>query len=110
MRSLLHSESRLESLAAPGAVLSPDKLVEAIRGAMSDGVYAVKSWDIELLTRHAALTLGRVRYRTGVGGFTDESRVWLTSERDGLIWRMRIFNDRESAIDCLEKPGLGLRL
>jgi predicted ABC-type ATPase len=73
MRALLHHESRLESLAAPGFVLSADELIEAIQGAMAHGVYAVKTWDAEYLSQHSAIAVGRVRYRVGKVGFVDES-------------------------------------
>lgn len=110
MRALLHPAARLESLAAPGLVLSPDELVEAIRGAAAQGIYAVKTWDIEILTEHAAIAAGRVRYAVGKVGFTDESRVWLTTEQDDLIWRMRIPRNRREAINWLKEEGLPLGL
>jgi hypothetical protein len=110
MRALLHPEARLESLAAPGFVLTADELIEAIQGAMSHGIYSVTSWRLEPLSEHAAIAVGRVRYRVAPAGFTDESRVWLASERDKLIWRMRIFSDRSHATVCLSANGLGLGL
>jgi hypothetical protein len=110
MRSLLHPDSRLESLAAVGRVLSAEQLVEAVKGASRDGLYSVRAWDVEPLEQRAALASGRVRYRVGPGAITDEARVWVSSERDGLIWRMRIFRDRGSAARCLDENGLSLGL
>jgi hypothetical protein len=110
MRALLHPAARLESLAAPGFVLSADELIEAIREATAHGIYAVKAWNVELLTQHAALAVGRVRYSVGETGFTDEPHVWLASEQDGLIWRMRVFNERREVVDCLATEGLSLGL
>jgi hypothetical protein len=110
MRALLHASSRLESLAAPGLVLSADGLIEAIRGATEHGIYAVKSWQVEPLGQRAGLVDGRVRYRYGRRGFTDEHRVWVSTERDGLIWRMRVFHDRRSSLRCFGEGSLDLGL
>ena len=110
MRALLHDASRLESLAAVDRVLSPDELVEAIQRASADEVYAVKTWRVELLGESAGLADGRVRYRYGHGGFTDEPRVWVATERDRQIWRMRIFRDRQAALSCCAEHGLDLGL
>jgi class 3 adenylate cyclase len=110
MRALLHEASRLESLAAVGRVLTPDELVEAIQTASADRVYAVKTWRVEALGQRAGIADGRVRYRLGPGGFTDESRVWVATERDQQIWRMRIFRNRRDAIRCFGEHGLDLEL
>src|SRR5579862_9773709 len=84
MLALLHPQARLESLAAPGAVLSPQELVTAIESAMTRGLYTVRNWAVELLDPHTAIADGRVRYRVGATGVTDEPRVWVSSDRDGL--------------------------
>jgi hypothetical protein len=39
---------------------------------------------------------------------TDETRVWLATERDGLTRRMRIFNERKSSIEYLRRNDLTL--
>jgi hypothetical protein len=110
MRALLHDESRLESLAAVGRVLLADELVEAIQTASADKVYVVKAWRVEALGQRAGIAEGRVRYRHGAGGFTDEPRVWVATERDRRIWRMRIFRNRHDAIRCFAEHGLNLEL
>lgn len=110
MRSLLHPEARLESLAAPGLVLSPDELIAAIQGATRRGIYTVTGWRVEPLGHRAGLADSRVRYRFGPGGFTDEGRSFLATELDGLIWRMRVFAGRHDSIGCFGEHGLGLGL
>jgi hypothetical protein len=110
MLGLLHPQARLESLAAPGTVLSPQELVAAIQSAMTRGLYTVKNWAVELLDPHTAIADGRVRYRIGATGITDESRVWVSSERDGLIWRMRILRTREEVLARHRDTGLDLGL
>jgi hypothetical protein len=110
MKRLLHPQARLESLAAPGAVLSPQELVAAIRSAMGHGLYTVRNWAVELLDPHTALADGRVRYRVGATGITDEPRVWVSSERDALIWRMRIVRTREEVLAYHRETGLDLGL
>jgi hypothetical protein len=110
MRALLHPHARLESLAAPGEVLSPQELVAAIQTAMGHGLYTVRNWAVELLDPHTAIADGRVRYRVGASGLTDEARVWVSSERDGLIWRMRIVRSREEVLAYHRDNGLDLGL
>jgi hypothetical protein len=110
MDRLLHPASRLESLAAPVLALSADGLIEAVRGAAMHAIDTVKSWSVEPLGQHAAIAGGRVRYRYGPGGFTDERRVWATTEHEGLIRCMRIFHDRQHALSCFGKHGLDLGL
>jgi hypothetical protein len=110
MLRLLHPQARLESLAAPGAVLSPEELVAAIQSAMTRGLYTVKNWAVELLDPHTAIADGRVRYRVGPTGISDEARVWVSSERGGLIWRMRILRTRAEVIACHRDAGLDLGL
>ena len=110
MLSLLHPEARLESLAAPGAVLSPQELVAAIETAMTRRLYTVNNWAVELLDQHTAIADGRVRYRIGATGITDEARVWVSSERDGLIWRMRILRTRDEVLARHRDTGLDLGL
>jgi hypothetical protein len=110
MLRLLHPQARLESLAAPGAVLSPPELVAAIESAMTRGLYTVRNWAVELLDPHTALAGGRVRYRIGTTGITDEGRVWVSSERDGLIWRMRILATREEVLVHYRETGIDLGL
>ncbi len=110
MRRLLHPQARLESLAAPGAVLSPEELVAAIEAAMTRGLYTVRNWAVELLDPHTAIADGRVRYRVGASGISDEGRVWVSSERDGLIWRMRILFTREEVLGRHRDSGIDLGL
>ena len=110
MLRLLHPQARLESLAAPGAVLSPEELVAAIESAMTRGLYTVRNWAVELLDPHTAIANGRVRYRIGETGITDEARVWVSSERDGLIWRMRILTTREQVLTRYRETGIDLGL
>jgi len=110
MLRLLHPQARLESLAAPGAVLSPQELVAAIETAMTRGLYSVRNWAVELLDPHTAIADGRVRYWVGKAAITDEARVWVSSERDGLIWRMRILRTREEVLARHSDTGLDLGL
>jgi hypothetical protein len=110
MRALLHSEARLESLAAVGSVLSADELVEAIRSASVRGLYTVKTWNVELARPKTGLAESRVRCEARRGSITDEARIWLATELDGLIWRMRIFHGRPDAESCLKENSIDLGL
>jgi hypothetical protein len=57
---------------------------------MNYGFYTVRTWRVELLRNTAGLAEGRVRYRVSPAAIIDEARTWVATERDGLIWRMRI--------------------
>jgi len=98
MQTLIHPAGRLESLAAVGQVLSNVEVVDAIEAAARRGLYAVPAWEPVLVGPHIGLVDSRVRYRVGPNGITDEHRWWLASERDELIWRMRVFGDRATAL------------
>jgi hypothetical protein len=102
MRALLHRDAKLESLAAPGKLLSAGELVQAIRTATLRGLYAVTTWRVEPARPKTAFAEARVRYETTPHAFTDEARTFLASELDGLIWRMRIFQDKPAAENCLK--------
>jgi hypothetical protein len=113
LRLLFHDEARLQSLAA-GGVNDPDRTVAAMRKAAVDGVYAMGPWSIEELGQDAILVNARMRHqrRTEAGGpaVADQSYFWLMTGRDSLLWRMRIFTDREAAVECLQRHGPTLDL
>jgi hypothetical protein len=108
MGRLLHSEARLESLAALGSVLIGGELVQVVQRAMAHGLYTVTTWHVEALLPSAALADGRVRYQLPRGALTDEPRIWVATERDELIWRMRIFRTRDEALACYRRDGVDL--
>jgi hypothetical protein len=108
MTRLLHPESRLESLAAVGRVLTGSELIEVVQRAVAHGPYTVTTWRVEALGASAALAHGRVRYQLPQGAITDEARIWVATERDELIWRMRIFRTSDEALACYRQNSVGL--
>jgi hypothetical protein len=111
LRALFHDEALLESIAS-GGVFGPDETVDAMRLAASDGVYAMGPWRIERLEADVLLLHSTMRHRaklpTGKSAMTDANYVWLMVGRDGLLWRMKIFHNRDAAIEHLERHGSSL--
>jgi hypothetical protein len=113
MRECFHDEALIESVAA-GKALGPDETVAAIRSAFADGIYAMSDWTIEPLPDNPNIVIAwagvRHRARDGTGRISDATVYWLVSGRDGLMWRVRIFGDRTTTLQQLERhgPTLGL--
>jgi hypothetical protein len=111
LRKLMHEDARLESIAA-GGLFGPDETVNAMRLAAADGVYTMGDWRIEELGGNALLLLSTMRHLAklpnGAKGMTDASYVWLMIGRDGLLWRMKIFRNKASAVEHLRRHGESL--
>ncbi len=109
MRACCTDDSIIDSLTA-GAPLGPDETVAAVRAAYQDGVYSVSVWTHETLDPNAVLSRGRVQYRPGPGRMSDATHFWLTTGRDGLMWRVKVFSRRDAALAHLAAhgPTLGL--
>jgi hypothetical protein len=48
--------------------------------------------------------------RKGGARITDSPYVWLFTGRDGLIWRLRVFDDLPTALEHLGRDGPSLGL
>jgi hypothetical protein len=108
LRSLLHDEARLESIAARG-VAGPQATLEALRFASSGNAYVVRDFEVEPLGEEAALVRASISYSDrDVTVMTPVES--LVSGCDGLIWRWRIVSSRAEAERILkdEGPELGL--
>jgi len=105
MRLCFHDDALIESVAA-GKVLGPDDTVEAIRAAFREGVYSMNEWEIEPLGTDVVLAWAGVRHRPDGSKRISDTRIyWLVAGRDGLMWRVRIFHDRDTALGVLDEHG-----
>jgi hypothetical protein len=110
MRSCFHDDAVIESVASSSRALGPDETAIALGEALRDGVYMVYGWQYEELAPDVVLSVTRARHRAGDRAVRDESVYRLVSGRDGLMWRVRLFRSRSSALAALAEhgPGLGL--
>jgi hypothetical protein len=112
MRECFHDEARIESVAA-GGVIGTTETVDAIRAAFDEGIYSMSDWELEQLgDPDAALVWAGVRHRPpgSAARISDATIFWLVTCRDGLVWRVRIFRDRASAVSHLTRTGRSLGL
>ncbi len=109
MRACCTDDAIIDSVTA-NAPLGPDETVAAVRSAYRAGVYHVKEWLNQDLADGAVLSSGRVQYRPEPGHMSDSMFYWITSGKDGLMWRVKAFSDRDDALAHLEEhgPTLGL--
>jgi hypothetical protein len=109
MRACCHDDAIIDSVTA-GDARGADETVAAVRAAYRDGVYQVSEWTHEPIAGGAVISRGGVQYRPAPGRMRDSDFHWLTTGKDGLIWRVKAFEDRQSALDHLERygPTLGL--
>jgi hypothetical protein len=110
LRAVLHPRAVLVSAAGGSVPLGPDALIGALRHATRDAMYQFVTgspWmDID---EHAAYARGQVRYRTD-GGHAMGTRVWLTTARDGLLYRFLDAGSDENARRLYAVEGLDLGL
>jgi hypothetical protein len=112
MRALHHPSSRTTSLAADGSLVArgPDEAMEELRRAWNDQLLSRSVEERWLVDDHVGIARGRVRYKRRDGYITHDERVWLYVERDGLLFRIAVFNtaaDAERAYRT-KGPDLGI--
>jgi hypothetical protein len=110
MRSCFHDDAVIESVASDSRPLGPDETALALREALGDGVYMVYGWRYEELAPDVVLSITRARHRTEDRAVRDQTVYRLISGRDGLMWRVRLFKSRSSALAAFEEHGAGLGL
>jgi hypothetical protein len=109
MRACCCDDAIIDSVTA-GKALGPDETVAAVRAAYSNGVYAVEEWAHEDLAEEVALSSGGVRYRPAAGRMRDAVFYWLSSGKDGKLWRVKAFGERDAALAHFERHGRTLDL
>jgi hypothetical protein len=110
MRSCFHDDAVIESVASSSRALGPDETAVALGEALRDGVYMVYGWQYEELAPDVVLSTTRARHRAGDRAVRDEAVYRMVSGRDGLMWRVRLFRSRSSALAAFAEhgPSLGL--
>ena len=109
MRACCHDDAIIDSVTA-AAALGPDETVAAVRAAYQAGVYGVSPWKHEEIDDGAVLSSGAVQYRPTPGTMRDAVFYWVTTGKDGLMWRVKAFRERDAALEHLRRhgPTLGL--
>jgi hypothetical protein len=98
MRACFHDDALIESVASFGQPLGADETAEALRVAFGDGVYEIGDWEYEEVRPDTVLSWTGARHRRRIGlGMTDEIVYRLTTARDGLMWRVKLFGSRTEA-------------
>jgi hypothetical protein len=107
-RACFHDGAIIESVASEGAPLTADATAEALREALSDGVYAIGDWSYEEIDPEVVLSWTTTRHRANGRGVQHETIYRLTSGRDGLMWRVKLFSSRDEALAYVEQNGPAL--
>lgn len=111
MRACFHDEASIESVASYGQPLGADETAEALRAAFTDGVYAIGDWEYEQIAPDTVLsTTGARHRRRPQTGMTDETVCRLITGRDGLMWNVKLFSSRTSALAYLQQERAGTEL
>jgi hypothetical protein len=105
MRACFHNEALIESVASDAQPLGPDETTNALGDALRDGVYMIYGWQYEELSPDVVLSITRARHRVDGRAIRDETVYRLITGRDGLMWRVRLFRSRSSALEHLELNG-----
>jgi hypothetical protein len=110
MRACFRDDALVESIASHGQALGPGETLEAIDAAFGDGVYEIGNWQYEEISAELVLCSTGARHRVPGTGMRDETVCRLMSGRDGLIWRAKLFRNRDDALEHLEAygPDLGM--
>jgi len=110
MRACFHDDAVIESVASDSRRLGPDETAFALGEALRDGVYMIYGWKYEELAPEVVLSITRARHRADDRAVRDETVYRLISGRDGLMWRVRLFRSRSSALAAFGQhgPSLGI--
>lgn len=104
-----HPEGRFITLAGGPAPLGRDDTVEAFRRAERDIVYRAQAEPEPIeIDDVAALAQGSIRYRTPGGGHALANRVWVFTQRDGLLYRTVPVADEVTGRELYRAGGIGL--
>jgi hypothetical protein len=108
LRTLFHPDAKIGVFATGGAPEDPERAIQAMRQAHTDGVYSATADRISLLDDDVVMLEGFVRYRVPDGGIAFVERVWLYVIVDGLLHRSAMFktqNDARAALQSGRRLG-----
>ena len=103
MRACFHDEAVIESVASYGQPLGADETIEALRAAFNDGVYSIGDWEYQQITPATILSWTGARHRRAGSGMSDETVCRVVIGRDGLMWRVKLFNSTAEALAYLRQ-------
>jgi hypothetical protein len=101
MRACFHDDALIESVASDGQPLGASETVAAILLAFGDGVYVIDDWRYEEIALDKVLAWTRARRRRRTGDMSDAPVYRAMLGRDGLMWRVTLFESREAALAYL---------
>ena len=111
MLGCLRSDAIVETIATEGRPATPEEAAAANEALLKDDPYYLEGrWEYEQVAPDAVLTITSVRERSEAGGIRHRNVFRLTTGRDGLIWRQRLFASREAALACWAEHGVDLGL
>jgi hypothetical protein len=101
LAALLHPDADIEAgFAAPGARFGPKTLLDAAWAAATTGAYRPEYEFVQTLDADTALVAVTIRYEVGQGLLSEREAAYLMTFRDRLLWRNRIFDSVEEALDA----------
>jgi hypothetical protein len=103
MRACFHDEALIESVASGGRPLGPDETAAALRAAIEDSLYVISDWNYEEIRPGVVLSWTAARHRSASGGIAHETVYRATIGRDGLMWRVKLFDKRGDALAYIEE-------
>ena len=74
-----------------------DAIVDALERGQAAVVFRVGDLSFRWLDESSVLSSGHARYATETGEIVESDICWLSEFRDGLIWRVRIFDTEAAA-------------
>ena len=105
MRACFHDDAQIESVASNGRPLGADATASALRAAFADPAYSIRDWAYEELAPDIVLSSTSARHRAPDSWLRDGGVCRLIVGRDGLMWKVKLFNSREEALAYLEQEG-----
>jgi hypothetical protein len=101
LSGLLHPEADIEAgFAAPGARFGPKALLDGAWAAATTGAYRPEYEFVQTLDAETALVAVTIRYEIGQGLLSEREAAYLMTFKDGLLWRNRIFDSVDEALDA----------
>jgi len=79
------------------AVRGRDAIIQALYSRRESLLYSARVERSDWLDDHTLLVRGQVRYAAEDSGIIQSTMYWVDEFRDGLLWRLRAFQDEATA-------------
>jgi hypothetical protein len=101
LAALIHPDADIEAgFAVPGARFGAKSLLDGAWAAATSGAYQPAYDFVQTLGPATALVSVTIRYEIGQGLLSEREAAYLMTFKDGLLWRNRIFDSVEEALDA----------